>query len=217
MDFLTVRSSIGRSTRSEERRVGKECRYRCDWSSDVCSSDLRTVRKSITEIKDSGMVLFYLHDGLPYGAFKHWKKHQKINKAVPSELPPPPDPGVVRENSVPKPGERRSRSGNDNGVLLDDSFSHAQARVPILSCSTEDLSELGPDHAPALCAHLAGCIRRNDPYADPNWESERWANDMRLLLADRGNNGAAWFEVLRVINWTHDDDFERAVVLAPAK
>src|ERR1044072_6871462 len=28
------------SRRSEERRVGKECRYRCDWSSDVCSSDL---------------------------------------------------------------------------------------------------------------------------------------------------------------------------------
>src|SRR5476649_2483486 len=28
------------SSRSEERRVGKECRSRCDWSSDVCSSDL---------------------------------------------------------------------------------------------------------------------------------------------------------------------------------
>src|SRR6202022_2756539 len=28
------------SGRSEERRVGKECRSRCDWSSDVCSSDL---------------------------------------------------------------------------------------------------------------------------------------------------------------------------------
>src|SRR5215204_5165494 len=25
---------------SEERRVGKECRSLCDWSSDVCSSDL---------------------------------------------------------------------------------------------------------------------------------------------------------------------------------
>src|SRR6476646_5530950 len=29
------------SKRSEERRGGKECRSRCDWSSDVCSSDLR--------------------------------------------------------------------------------------------------------------------------------------------------------------------------------
>src|SRR3712207_332628 len=28
------------SIRSEERRVGKECRSRRDWSSDVCSSDL---------------------------------------------------------------------------------------------------------------------------------------------------------------------------------
>src|SRR6202049_4560021 len=27
-------------SRSEERRVGKECRSQCDWSSDVCSSDL---------------------------------------------------------------------------------------------------------------------------------------------------------------------------------
>src|SRR5262252_3563073 len=33
--------------RSEERRVGKECRSLCDWSSDVCSSDLdaRTERR----------------------------------------------------------------------------------------------------------------------------------------------------------------------------
>src|SRR5882672_11188088 len=31
-------------TRSEERRVGKECRSRCDWSSDVCSSDLGLAR-----------------------------------------------------------------------------------------------------------------------------------------------------------------------------
>src|SRR5947207_466228 len=28
--------------RSEERRVGKEGRSLCDWSSDVCSSDLRS-------------------------------------------------------------------------------------------------------------------------------------------------------------------------------
>jgi len=29
--------------RSEERRVGKECISRCDWSSDVCSSDLMLI------------------------------------------------------------------------------------------------------------------------------------------------------------------------------
>src|SRR5476649_2263610 len=35
-----LRPSGGLVARSEERRVGKECRSRCDWSSDVCSSDL---------------------------------------------------------------------------------------------------------------------------------------------------------------------------------
>src|SRR5207237_892572 len=33
-------SVIDRSMRSEERRVGQEVRCKCDWSSDVCSSDL---------------------------------------------------------------------------------------------------------------------------------------------------------------------------------
>src|SRR4030095_7884215 len=37
--------------RSEERRVGKECRSRCDWSSDVSSSDLLN-RKPLT-LEDS--------------------------------------------------------------------------------------------------------------------------------------------------------------------
>src|SRR5947209_555684 len=42
--------SVSLRFRSEERRVGKECRYWRDWSSDVCSSDLvsatGTVRSS---------------------------------------------------------------------------------------------------------------------------------------------------------------------------
>src|SRR5882672_11128525 len=46
--------------RSEERRVGKECRSRCDWSSDVCSSDLRRrngvpgIRRSDAAGRESG-------------------------------------------------------------------------------------------------------------------------------------------------------------------
>src|SRR5882672_10284107 len=44
--------TVSCSRRSEERRVGKEYRSLCDWSSDVCSSDLdvhyawRVLRKS---------------------------------------------------------------------------------------------------------------------------------------------------------------------------
>src|SRR5476649_1655380 len=37
---LAIMSLWNYLSRSEERRVGKECRSRCDWSSDVCSSDL---------------------------------------------------------------------------------------------------------------------------------------------------------------------------------
>src|ERR1044072_6315642 len=37
--------------RSEERRVGKDGIYQCDWSSDVCSSDLRRRR-----LRDGGFL-----------------------------------------------------------------------------------------------------------------------------------------------------------------
>src|SRR3712207_4091367 len=37
------RPSAASRSRSEERRVGKECRSWRDWSSDVCSSDLMSV------------------------------------------------------------------------------------------------------------------------------------------------------------------------------
>src|SRR5215211_3264269 len=40
------KSSDLKMRRSEERRVGKECRSLCDWSSDVCSSDLTAVALS---------------------------------------------------------------------------------------------------------------------------------------------------------------------------
>src|SRR5437588_803660 len=38
-----IEKNLGK--RSEERRVGKECRSLCDWSSDVCSSDLEWQRE----------------------------------------------------------------------------------------------------------------------------------------------------------------------------
>src|SRR6476646_6051975 len=40
------------TTRSEERRVGKECRSRCDWSSDVCSSDLLEEHLQSPQLQD---------------------------------------------------------------------------------------------------------------------------------------------------------------------
>src|SRR5476649_1444408 len=42
-------SEVPQNERSEERRVGKECRSRCDWSSDVCSSDLALADQLLDE------------------------------------------------------------------------------------------------------------------------------------------------------------------------
>src|SRR5438132_779789 len=39
--------------RSEERRVGKECRSLCDWSSDVCSSDLSFITEGASELRSA--------------------------------------------------------------------------------------------------------------------------------------------------------------------
>src|ERR1035437_989987 len=43
--------------RSEERRVGKECRYWRDWSSDVCSSDLYRYGVGTKTLYDTDFVL----------------------------------------------------------------------------------------------------------------------------------------------------------------
>src|SRR5476649_2777516 len=43
---MGVKAGVEPLTRSEERRVGKECRSLCDWSSDVCSSDLGLGRQA---------------------------------------------------------------------------------------------------------------------------------------------------------------------------
>src|SRR5476649_1349688 len=52
--------------RSEERRVGKECRSLCDWSSDVCSSDLNG---DIAALDFNGKILWQRHLGEEYGRF----------------------------------------------------------------------------------------------------------------------------------------------------
>ena len=72
------------------------------------------------EITNSGMVLGYEHEGLPYLAFRHWRRHQLINRPRPSLLPPPPDPVVVSENAVDNKGsaptEFTDESLNDHGI-----------------------------------------------------------------------------------------------------
>src|SRR5882672_7029388 len=71
--------------RSEERRVGKECRSRCDWSSDVCSSDLHRhgdEQKRRDEIVGGGVM--NEDDRLPAAGAGRIQAWRNVWHAVPS-------------------------------------------------------------------------------------------------------------------------------------
>lgn len=180
----------------------------------------RKLRGWIAEIKSSGMVLFYVDDSIPYGAFRHWKRHQKINRPSPSDLPPPPDPGVSRNNSVNGHGSDSEQYGSNHGSFTEPSGNdHSSPRrrafrsdpVPVLSVPSAELRTL------ALCQRLAFRIHHNDPKSLPDHESKRWMDDMRLLVMDRGGGEDAFLEVERIVDWCQADDFWRSNILSPGK
>jgi hypothetical protein len=79
----------------------------------------RKLDKWMREVVASGMVVAYRHEDVPYLAFRHWARHQRIDKPSPSDLPPPPDPQVVADNS---PNGRRTvpeNSRNDPGTVAE--------------------------------------------------------------------------------------------------
>lgn len=93
----------------------------------------------IREIQQQGIVVFYVEAGTPYGAFRHWRRHQKINRPQPSDLPPPPDQGVRSDNAVKNHGALTEPSVNGTGVVSEDSSPHAQARGPFPVVIPEEL------------------------------------------------------------------------------
>ena len=46
--------------------------------------------KWLQELESQGLVTRYEVDGFTYGSLNGWSKHQRINRASISELPPPP-------------------------------------------------------------------------------------------------------------------------------
>lgn len=47
----------------------------------------KTIRQWRDEIAKTGVVMLYQIDGLEYGYFPNWKKHQRISKPQPSIIP----------------------------------------------------------------------------------------------------------------------------------
>lgn len=114
----------------------------------------------LDEVVASGMVLRYAHKGLPYLAFRHWKRHQQINRARMSELPPPPDSRVVTENAVKTPRPITEKSVKDHGRVTDDAHSHAQACGP---GSRSDPVVPPPDKERTIDARAPEPAAGNDP------------------------------------------------------
>jgi len=168
----------------------------------------------IAEIKEQGMILFYVSDGTPYGAFRHWAKHQKINRPTPSDLPPPPSPRVIRENGLirTEKGSRQRRSVSDNSASSHDDLT--EDAVSPHSPPRGRAFRSDPGQICSLTERLASKIRANDPKADPDPLSERWLRDMRLLVEDRGGDVA---EVERIIDWCQADAFWHSNILSPVK
>jgi hypothetical protein len=193
----------------------------------------RKVKTWIGEIKDSGMILFYVTDNVPYGAFRNWAKHQQINRPSPSEIPPPPDPGVAADNAVIETSagwKQAARSRNSHGALSEGSWSPhgvlTESSIParrrafrsdpvVVVEELQNSNDLSAERrVQLLCELLAAHIVANDPKARPDPLGDRWRTDMRRLVADRGGD---WEEVARVIRWCQDDSFWRCNVLSPSK
>jgi len=105
------------------------------WDDDVTPAK---IKRWLGEVERQGLVLRYESDGKPYMAFRHWRRHQRPNRATSSVLPDPPDPDVVRNNAVPltersvnQHGADTERSGNDHEVLTPPRV--GAGSVPVLS------------------------------------------------------------------------------------
>lgn len=187
----------------------------------------RKLRGWVKEVQDSGMVLFYIDNGVPYGAFRHWKRHQRINRPTPSVLPPPPDRGVVTENGTVTHDSFSESSVNDHGgrgdqITTQSSGAHSLARRRafrsdpfLVGDELQNSIELSADRRIELLCELLGArIVANDAKAKPAVFSDRWLTDMRRLLTDRNDD---WQEVQRIIDWCQADHFWRSNILAPGK
>jgi hypothetical protein len=77
----------------------------------------KRLSKWLEELEATGAILRYTVDSKPYIAFRHWRRHQRINRATKSCLPTPPDRIVLMENSVNDHGAFTNGSVNEHGEI----------------------------------------------------------------------------------------------------
>lgn len=97
---------VGLVTMSDDE--GRLRAYTAQILGHVFPADQQAPRKLHTwleEIESKGIIVTYEVAGTPYIAFRHWRRHQKINRATPSVLPSPPDKSIELNNRVVGLGE----------------------------------------------------------------------------------------------------------------
>ena len=99
----------------------------------------------LSEIADAGMVMRYEIDGGKYLAFRHWSKHQKVDRASDSELPPPPEFDEHSSNGVTN--GTGGNSTNTRRGLDEASISRARASLPIPSSPVVGVEKTDGAHA----------------------------------------------------------------------
>lgn len=170
----------------------------------------RILRRWMTEIADRGLIVLYTHEAREYGAFRHFRRHQRVNRATPSTLPSPPDHCVLTENSL-NPHGRLS----EGSVMMHNS--------PAVKRSDPDPDPSLEDHARAPEPHpehlrlsrlLASLIRDRDPKAKVAPDSAAWLDAIRRLIERDGRDPA---EVERVIRWCQADAFWQGNILSAGK
>lgn len=166
------------------------------------------LRRWLGEIAAQGIVLLYERDGREYGAFRHFRRHQRVNRASESTLPSPPDPCVVTANAVSDHGKL-----SEQDVTMYDSPA-VKRSDPAPDPSLEDHARKPDREHVRLSQLLADLIRQRDPKAKAAPLSKGWLDAIRLLIERDGRTPA---EVERVIRWCQADAFWQSNILSAPK
>lgn len=86
----------------------------------------------LTELDAGRLIVRYEIEGKPYGAFRNWRRHQRINRPTVSELPQPPFPEVVAANScgdsVNEPTQTQQDVHGTDATICSTPFTPSYAR-----------------------------------------------------------------------------------------
>lgn len=137
------------------------------YDDDVTNADVATW---LAELVERGRVSLYTADGQQYLVIRRWDKHQRIDNAAKSELPPPPDedspePAATCGESPRTAAGREGIGGDRRGVDV----------VPSAAAAANGRGTRLPDHWP-LTPELHTEALTANPNVDPDLEHAKFCD-----------------------------------------